>query len=742
MMDKEYLAHSARDGSPAQTYLNHVQNVRDDAVRYAKEASAFAKNRDDGIALVNAVINAAVFHDLGKLEEENQSALHNGNQPHLPINHTDAGTALLLHEDRWCSAICVMSHHRGLPDFSKENGRDDSKAFRDADIAAATDSKLPDLKAIHQDFFQEDAVDEKLASGYLPVFMRLALSCLADADHGDTARHYSQESIEKEPSELRPVQRLQALNAYVSDLQADDERSRLRTQMYECCRDSKINDPIVACDSPVGSGKTTAVMPYMLSQAAKHRLRRIFVVLPFTNIISQSVETYRQCLVLPGENPKEIVAEVHHRVDFESESVRHLSAQWKAPIIVTTAVAFFETLASNRPSALRRLHELPGSAIFVDEAHAALPSHLLPVAWKWINCFADEWNCHWVLASGSLNRFWMIRQIAAAGTRQVPDLIHKELRSALEQYEQDRIQYPWEPSSMTSKELAQWVNSFPGPRLLIVNTVQSAAAIAKTMMELYGRKRVEHLSTALTARDRADTLAHICQRLGDTSDSDWTLVATSCVEAGVNLSFAVGFREMASLSSLLQASGRVNRNGKTKNARMYSFSLNYTADALLKKHPLIEHAAKVLIKKFFERNRPILPTSDSDSVTYSVRLELDCYGERQTDLLKDDANLSFAQVEGAFRVIESRSVSALVHAASDEDIHIHQISREQVQMDTVQIPQDRIKDWNVQPIRDELYRWTLAYDSFLGYMAGVLGISHLYPNKQAEVTNQLDGVMR
>lgn len=77
------------------------------------------------------------------------------------------------------------------------------------------------------------------------------------------------------------------------------------------------------------------------------------------------METYRRCLVLPGEEPNKIIAEVHHRMDFESESVRHLSTLWKAPVIVTTAVAFFETLASNRPSALRRLHELPGSAILL-----------------------------------------------------------------------------------------------------------------------------------------------------------------------------------------------------------------------------------------------------------------------------------------------------------------------------------------------------------------------------------------
>ena len=160
--------------------------------------------------------------------------VHAGNQPHLPINHTDAGTALLLHENKMYSAICVMSHHRGLPDFPKECSHG-SRAFRDTDIAAATDSKLPELKAIHRDLFGEKTADEKQAAGCRSVFMRLALSCLADADHGDTARHYGQEPMDGRQNELRPAERLQVLNAYISGLRAEDERSRLRAQMYQCC---------------------------------------------------------------------------------------------------------------------------------------------------------------------------------------------------------------------------------------------------------------------------------------------------------------------------------------------------------------------------------------------------------------------------------------------------------------------------------------------------------------------------
>ena len=137
------------------------------------------------------------------------------------------------------------------------------------------------------------------------------------------------------------------------------KRNDLRTQMYERCRDGQREEGIVSNDGAVGSGKTTAVMAYQLNQAVAKGARRIFVVLPYTNVITQSVEVYRNALVLPGEEREAVVAELHCKADFEDEDTRCLTSLWRAPIIVTTAVAFFETLASNRPGALRRLHELP-----------------------------------------------------------------------------------------------------------------------------------------------------------------------------------------------------------------------------------------------------------------------------------------------------------------------------------------------------------------------------------------------
>jgi CRISPR-associated endonuclease/helicase Cas3 len=109
------------------------------------------------------------------------------------------------------------------------------------------------------------------------------------------------------------------------------------------CKGAATDAVMEYCDSPVGTGKTTAVMAHMLKIAQTHHLRHIFVVLPYTNIISQTVEVLRKAVVLDGEDPEAIVAEHHHQADFENPEYRRLATTWTAPIIVTTAVQFKDT---------------------------------------------------------------------------------------------------------------------------------------------------------------------------------------------------------------------------------------------------------------------------------------------------------------------------------------------------------------------------------------------------------------
>jgi CRISPR/Cas system-associated endonuclease/helicase Cas3 len=469
----------------------------------------------------------------------------------------------------------------------------------------------------------------------------------------------------------------------------------------------------------------------MLAQAEKRGLRRIFVVLPFTNIIRQSVEIYREALVLPGEDPEEVVAELHHRAEFEREDMRHLTALWRAPVVVTTAVAFFETLAANSPATLRRLHELPGSAVFVDEAHAALPAKLLPLAWKWINIFAKEWGCYWVFASGSLCRFWEIPEIRQSMVDiDVPEIVDESLRDRLRLYENNRVRFRSDLSPKSVDSIVEWIHRYAGPRLVIVNTVNNAAVLASRYRDRYGRAAVEHLSTSLTPKDRDKTLARVISRLRDKDDTDWVLVATTCVEAGVNLSFRIGFRELGSLASLLQVSGRINREGDYPDAEVWTFVFSDSSD--INENPAVKDAAEVL-RSYFADNATISQDLCTNAISDEIRLR--GVSKVYKELLNCECDRSFMTVEKKFKVIEASTRLVVVDEEIASRVKHNKISWKELQKNSVQIWFSKLDGLKLRRIIigndendgidgkdgiDEIYLWDLGYDDFLGYMAGIL----------------------
>lgn len=722
-MSEDYLAHSAKKEYPAQSYAAHVNGTIEKALRRARKMAEYCV-RDEG-QIENIVKLAAEYHDLGKLNEKNQKVLHEPGEKnhHLPVNHVDAGAAFIKQKgnDAMYSLTLIHSHHQGLPDLEEEKNRSDDAYFRAKEQALRriTDKELEQLLQLHRSLVPERFVHtQEYYGGDLPVFLRMVFSCLTDADHSDTAGAYGQAPEGEKVPELLPKLRLEALDDYVKKLQKQgkNRRNELRMEMYEACKNYISNEGIVSHDGPVGSGKTTAVMAFQLEQAIAKGARHIFVILPYTNIITQSVKVYREALVLPGEDPEEVVAELHCKADFQCKDTRYLNTLWKAPIIITTAVAFFETLSSNRPGTLRRLHELPGSVIFVDEAHAALPLKLMPLAWHWMKVLEEEWSCSWILASGSLVRFWEIPELVGTETKQIPEIISGNLRRDLLGYEKSRIQFCWNPVSQSREKLIDWVMNVPGPRLLIMNTVQSAAVIADDICKKYGREKVEHLSTALLPEDRGKTIETVKKRLNDQKDADWVLVATSCVEAGVDFSFHTGFREMASLLSLLQAAGRVNRNGRFEEAQMWSFRMQ--DDNMLVPNEGIKNSASVLLE-YFENECEITPELSTTAILDELKRGASL--KKVIQKLQDaESSCGFQTVDKEFCVIEADTITVVIHAPLAEQIKRGYGSWKDIQKYSVSIHKNKKNEWQIRRIAEDVYQWTLPYDSFLGYMAGVL----------------------
>ena len=724
----EPLAHSPHGDSPAQTYQKHVSGVEGRAVENALAAAGFYSG--DRVRFVETVKAAGVYHDLGKLDEANQVVLKGESKKKLPVRHEDAGTKALLLLKRQESAVIAAAHHAGL--FSQENERQKgNKPFRILEVSEHVDSRLVEYVEKHTacGLPVMPATQNSTSLDKCGFTHRLALSCLVDADYFDTAWHYGQETHAKQ-IQTRWSERIQVLDQYVSslggkDAKADGKRNAVRQAFYDKCKSAPLSTSrFLACDAPVGTGKTTAVMAYLLRVAQEQNLRHVFVVLPYTNIIRQSVDVYRKALVLPDEDPDEVVAEHHHQADFKGVDLRGMATLWRNPIIVTTAVQFFETLASNHPVRLRKLHQLPGSAVFVDESHAAVPLHMWPQIWEWFGVFTEKWRGTVLLASGSLCRFWELKDFitSAAGKQPVHDVVDTRLAVVMHSKESRRVVPKREVKPFTGESLVEWVAGKAGPRLVIMNTVQSAAILADSM-----RKKglnVLHLSTALTPIHRDMIIKRVKEKL-KYQHADWTLVATSCVEAGVDFSFRTGFRESCSVTSLIQTGGRVNRNDEYKTAEVWDFRV---CDApLYNDNPSVALSKKVLDGMFDEN---AFDQYDLKAIIEKAfaREMTDRKNTRAREILTKEREMEYPDVARLCRVIDSDTRIVLV----DRDIAGRlrkgcRITPNELQRHCVQLWASRIESLRLRPLFDMsgdeygLYVWEYDYDpDFLGYMQGVL----------------------
>ena len=704
--------------------------------------------------MIDAVVDAAAFHDLGKLDPENQRALRQGRGAKLPWDHIDAGVAHLRRCGAQIAAWLVRAHHApGLPSkpfhFVKQGKhlrgrRSDDRPYDDhRRQIERTDTTLALLLGSHLNVVGQHAPERGATEGGLP--LRLALSCLVDADHADTAA-FDCGWTPPPVMQQRWAERLEALDRYVAKLgQGGGPRDELRRAFYRACRESEVEAPLVACEGPVGIGKTTAVTAYLLRRALATQARRLIIVAPFTAILSQTAQRLRDALLLDDEHesPDRIIAEHHHRADFSDRSSRDLAVLWTAPIILTTAVQFFQTLAAADPSLLRKLHALPGSVVFLDEMHAALPvsgtrtkpstdepveTPILPQNWRWLCQLADHWSCSFVLASGSLARFWTLDDVVGDARKTLPDLVPRHLVQPLLANEAKRVRYATLPHFAALQDLVDVVVAQPGPRLLIMNTVQSAAVMASKMRQ--DGHEVLHISTALCPRDRDVILTLVRERLNPDLyyPRNWTLIATSLMEAGVDVSFQTCFRERFATTSLVQIGGRGNRNFECPDgATIFDFTID--AVEMLTKHPEAGISADIL-GNFFAEGALTGDVDPAKLVTTAMRRELRRRGKPLTDHLSEAERAgNYPDVQSLGRMIDAQTALVVVDRVLRDRIASRaQVTHQQILEGSVQIWAQKIESLALDTIpgRDGIYWFPHDYDPcFLGYMAGVLKLKEM-----------------
>jgi CRISPR-associated endonuclease/helicase Cas3 len=190
--------------------------------------------------------------------------------------------------------------------------------------------------------------------------------------------------------------------------------------LQDCIAAGAFPENLLSMTVPTGGGKTLASLALALQRAIEQpdKVRRIIVVFPYLSIIEQNAQVFKDAL------GSDAVLE-HHSGDFErlkieqdrfipepkdaEESYRPpwrnpATENWDAPIIVTTSVRFFESLFSNRPSDLRRLHNVARSAVILDEVQT-LPRKFLSPLLSAMRGLAKDWNTTFVFCTATQPAF-------------------------------------------------------------------------------------------------------------------------------------------------------------------------------------------------------------------------------------------------------------------------------------------------------------------------------------------------
>ncbi|MBN2009047.1 CRISPR-associated helicase Cas3' [candidate division KSB1 bacterium] len=452
----------------------------------------------------------------------------------------------------------------------------------------------------------------------------------------------------------------------------NNDREEVKQKILDSLKSIDLSEPsIMTLTAPTGIGKTLASLNFALY--LKDKIRReqgiepfIIYSLPFINIIEQTVSVFERVL-----EPEHVKVVKHHQYAdvFNSENeipIEKLIMQletWQGDLVVTTFVQLLHTIIGNRNSLLKKFHRLANSIIILDEVQNIdvkywpliggvlfyltkfLKSHIIMMTATQPLIF--ETAQHHLLQNEHIN----IIPLLTDYERYFKKLDRTKLVPLLDQTLQDVDDFidVFDQYWMPSKSC-----------IIVVNTIARSQNIFNKLQGQYPETDVFYLSTNIIPKCRKILIYQIKKMLKQ--NKPIILVATQCVEAGVDLDFDMGFRDLGPLDSIIQVAGRINRNGlKTRHSPLYVFEFesdstqiygailpNRCKRALLEieRSNIEEEIYLTLIHRYFN----LITAQDGKSMQASIEI-FDAMKKLRFTKLKNETEKSVSD----FQLIEHKS---------------------------------------------------------------------------------------
>lgn len=552
------IAHSINAQGKRHDLVEHLKSVAELAAAFASKFGA----KDLGYW-------AGLWHDVGKVHPDFQKYLRDceadPEQHRRGPDHKRAG-ALLAAQRYDFLAFLIAGHHGGLPSrtYLKTWLQDRAKLSPAQDALRLIRQHLGEIEPS-----QALSLPAHLTSPLeVEFFIRILFSALVDADFLDTEKHFDAEQSEQRGGSrsLTELWNQFARNQQRLSGQADDRVNSIRHEVYEACvQAAGKRQGFYRLTVPTGGGKTRSGLAFALKHALTHGLDRVIVAIPYTSIIEQTVEVYRQIFgdgaVLEHHSSVATKGGNSDPVSLGDVWSRLTAENWDAPVIVTTTVQLFESLFNHKTTACRKLHNIARSVIVLDEVQT-LPVGLLGPILDGLRQLVAHYCVSVVLCTATQPA--LDESPYLKGLPNVDEIVPDPVRLFRELGGRVSYELPSRGETWTWNRVAEQMLEAEQV-LTVVNTKNNALAVLEAMQD----SEALHLSTLLCGAHRRQVLNEVRRRLGQTLPC--RLVSTQVVEAGVDLDFPVVLRAIGPLDRIVQAAGRCNREGKLSVGRVVVF---------------------------------------------------------------------------------------------------------------------------------------------------------------------------
>lgn len=542
---------------------------------------------------------------------------------------------------------------------------------------------------------------------------RFLLSVLIDADRWDSACfEYDRDSMKQSNPAPDWAQLSGRYEAYAQEkFTGTRELDRKRQEISDLCvekADGKTG--IYRLSVPTGGGKTFASLRYAMKHAEQNGQQRIFYIIPYNTILDQNAKDIREALA-----QYEGILEHHSNVmledDTEEERLRYrqLTERWDSDVILTSMVQFLNALFRKENTNARRMHRLTNAVLIFDEIQA-LPRHCKGLFERAITFLTT--CCHSTVLLCTATQLELklpVKPEELMGTEEELTALNRALK---------RVEYlPQIRPARSNQQAADGLFTLLTEKssvLMIANTKAAAWDVyEKTCEQLKaddydlidiqpGLKDEEIREQAKYAEDFEILCIYLSTLLCPAHRKEyirwvinWTkgggralCVSTALIEAGINVSFPVVVRSLASLPSIVQAAGRCNRNREQAVGEVYIWELAEEKLSKLKEIQQGKDISRMMIE-LWDREYDAL--SDPEGIRLYFRKEQEYTKKEElfptkeqgitlVDLLSDNQkrtaaskkkppmNQSFQEAGKAFEVIPQKTKPVIVPYREGEEL--------------------------------------------------------------------------